>query len=82
MNGRRHLRVAVREIDTGEIVVHAAGDAGANYDTLCGVSTSDDLFEEVDAEPHGRIDCVQCWSVYQLARGLTASDFADRAKVE
>lgn len=80
MNDRRYQRVAVREVGSDEIVIHAAGDGGGNYDTLCGVSTSDDMFEEVDSAPRGRIDCPTCWSVYQLARSFNAADFTTKMR--
>jgi len=80
MTDRRYMRVAVREVGEDEITIHAAGDGGGNYDTLCGVSTSDDMFEEIDSAPRGRINCVTCWNVYRLARTFNANDFTTKTR--
>lgn len=73
---RRHLYVAVESADGDPVaLVHAAGDPGANYDTLCGLSTSDDLYVTVDLPPGAKIDCCDCRRVYDLAHQFRPSDF-------
>lgn len=73
-------RVEVLEIDTGEVTIHAAGDPGGNYGTLCGVSTSDDLFKALSYCPRGRINCQDCWLVFKLAKTFRTSDFSCAAR--
>lgn len=67
--------VAARDVDSGEISVHqSSGQAG--YDTICGVSLSDDIFEAWVVPIGGRIDCKTCKSIWLDCRNLRAADFA------
>lgn len=49
------------------------------YDTLCGLSLSDDVAEE--CEPVSpKIDCHQCYALWVVANNLGARDFAADVK--
>lgn len=75
-------RVALREPDTGEVIVHAEGDFGPGYSTLCGRAVDGDEFsaEPAKARPGARISCLACWRVWGLARKFRSSDFSRLAK--
>lgn len=62
--------------ETDEVIYHEAGGT-AGYHTLCGLSLDDDLFRAVeeDIPRRQRITCRQCFSVWQEARSLRATDF-------
>lgn len=61
----------------GKVTTHAAADpTGAGYGTLCGLSLSDDEFQQVDIPDSRRIDCETCKAFWQAARLFKASDFA------
>lgn len=73
-------RVAVM-ID-GVVTVHMDGDA--SYDTLCGLDSNDpDIgLEPADVPRNGRarIDCPDCWRLWNSCRLFAAKDFSDAVK--
>lgn len=74
----KHGAIGVKDVDTGEVTICAAGDPGANYHTLCGTSLNDDCFEQVDVGDGARINCQMCKQTWELARSFRASDFTRR----
>lgn len=67
--------VGVRQIDTGEVTWHADADPGGNYDTLCGLSLTDDEMEGVQAARGQKIDCANCFGIWTEARKFRRSNF-------
>ena len=65
----------------GEITIHADRAAG-NYDTLCGLDGNDPGIGHTAAEcPKGsKINCSDCWAIWQAAQGLRARDFEAKIK--
>lgn len=71
-------RVAVSH--DGEIIVHATAKyCHGDYDTLCGVDGNDSSIGHtiVDVPRNGRarINCPQCWAIWQTARAYSSKDF-------
>ncbi len=71
--------ITVQDND-GTTEVHARANPGGTYDTLCGLSTSDDLFHEVIGVSSSPIACLSCYMVYQEAKRFKESDFAKDLK--
>jgi hypothetical protein len=75
----KHGSVLIRDED-GDERYCAGGDPGANYDTLCGISTSDDMFTQSDAPEGARINCASCHAIWALARTYKRNDFSENLK--
>lgn len=55
---------------------HASCDPGANYDTLCGVSLSDDPLRSETAKRGQKITCAHCYNIWKLAHEYSPGQFA------
>jgi hypothetical protein len=67
--------IAIKIDDT--ITVHAAGDAGGGYDSLCGIDANDPAIghSEVDVPRGAKIDCDICKGHFLQWKSLRKSDF-------
>jgi hypothetical protein len=67
--------IGSKDVATEEIIYHASCDPSGNYDTLCGVSLSDDMFEPVHPSRGQKITCDHCYRIWLESRRYKASDF-------
>ncbi len=67
--------VAVREIMTGEVTYHASASLPGDYHTLCGLSLTDDIFEQAKAPYRVKVMCLRCRLVWEEAKRFRVCDF-------
>jgi hypothetical protein len=75
VSARRY--VTLLERDSGNVTTHAVGGY-ADYATICGCSSNDDLMSEIPTPRGQRIDCRVCLEMYETARRFRPQDFATK----
>lgn len=70
----KHGAVGVRHVESGKVTICAAGGI-AGYHTLCGTSLDDAEFERAPIAVNAKVECPQCFAIWQLAHTFKRNNF-------